>query len=153
MWICCMLVRASLYLRREENQCRCCWMIYCTYNLLNMFRALIFPLSGARDYTCVITAYGVWCPGCWWSAVRCRAALYASGIREAARAASLIPPPTTETLHTICDNNTSIVTSSWWWACKCPKHVEQIISAINHSVTSRRFSSVRILSHMLGESG
>jgi len=25
-------------------------MAYCTYNLLNMFRALICPSSGARDY-------------------------------------------------------------------------------------------------------
>jgi hypothetical protein len=30
-----------------------------TYNLLNMFRALICPSSGARDYTCVIAAYSV----------------------------------------------------------------------------------------------
>jgi len=34
-------------------------MIYCTSNLLNMFPALICLSSGARDYTCVITAYGV----------------------------------------------------------------------------------------------
>jgi len=34
-------------------------MLYCNYNLLNMFRAFICPSSGARDYTCVITAYGV----------------------------------------------------------------------------------------------
>jgi len=34
-------------------------MLYCNYNLLNMFRALICPSSGARDYTCVIAAYGV----------------------------------------------------------------------------------------------
>ena len=26
-------------------------MLYCTYNLLNVFRALICPSSGARDYT------------------------------------------------------------------------------------------------------
>ena len=31
-------------------------------------------------------------------------------------------------------SNTSIVSSSWWLAFKCPKHVEQIISAVNHSV-------------------
>ena len=36
-------------------------MIYCTYNMLNMFRALLWPSSGARDYMCVITAYGVQC--------------------------------------------------------------------------------------------
>jgi len=33
-------------------------------------------------------------------------------------------------------NNTSIVSSSWWWAYKCPKHVEQVISAIRHSIAS-----------------
>ena len=36
-------------------------MVYCTYNMLNMFRALLFPSSEARDYMCVITAYGVQC--------------------------------------------------------------------------------------------
>ena len=43
-------------------------MVYYTYNMLNMFRALLCPLSGAPDYTrmCVIAAYGVQCvvPGC-----------------------------------------------------------------------------------------
>ena len=38
-------------------------------------------------------------------------------------------PPATKALHTICGNNTSIVSSSWRWVYKCPKHVEQIISA------------------------
>jgi len=38
---------------------------------------------------------------------------------------------------------TSIISSSWWWACKCPKHVEQIISAIKHSVASVWLSSLR----------
>ena len=52
--------------------------------------------------------------------------------------------PTTKALHTICDNNTSIVSSSWWWAYKCPKHVEQIISAIKHSVASSWFYSLRL---------
>jgi len=28
-------------------------MLYCTYNLLNMFRALLYPSSGALDCTCV----------------------------------------------------------------------------------------------------
>ena len=53
-------------------------------------------------------------------------------------------PPTTKALHTISGNNTSIVSSSWWWAFKCPKHVEQITSAINHSVASSWFSSLRM---------
>jgi len=50
--------------------------------------------------------------------------------------------PTTKTLHTICGNKTSTVSISWWWAYKCPKHVEQIISAIKHSVASSWFSSL-----------
>jgi len=52
--------------------------------------------------------------------------------------------PSSRTLHTICGNNTSVVSSSWWWAYKCPKHVEQITSAINHSVVSSSFSSRHI---------
>ena len=36
-------------------------MVFCTYNMLNMFRALLCPSSGARDYMCVIAAYGVQC--------------------------------------------------------------------------------------------
>ena len=52
-------------------------------------------------------------------------------------------PPATKALHTICGYNTSIVLSSWWWTYKCPKHVEQIISAIKHSVASSWFSSLR----------
>ena len=56
-------------------------------------------------------------------------------------------PSTTKASHTICDNNTSIISSSfWWWAYKCPKHVEQVISAINNSVASSWFSSLRNLS-------
>ena len=51
-------VRASLHMRREEKPTRCHWLFYCTYNMLNMFRALLCPSSGARDYMCVITAYG-----------------------------------------------------------------------------------------------
>jgi len=53
-------------------------------------------------------------------------------------------PPTIKALHTICGNNTIVVSSSWWWTCKCPKHVEQIISAIKHSVASSWFSSLRL---------
>ena len=36
-------------------------MRYCTYDTLNMFRALLCPSSGARDYMRVIAAYGVQC--------------------------------------------------------------------------------------------
>ena len=53
-------------------------------------------------------------------------------------------PPGTMALYTIRCNNTSIVSSSWWWAYECPKHVEQIIIAIKHSVASSWFSSLRL---------
>jgi len=36
-------------------------MVYCTYNMLNMFRALLCPSPGAQNYMCFITAYGVQC--------------------------------------------------------------------------------------------
>jgi len=53
-------------------------------------------------------------------------------------------PPANKALHTVCGNNTSTVSSSWRWAYKYPKHVEQITSAINHSVASSLFSSLRL---------
>ena len=40
---------------------RCHSMVCCTYNMLNIFRALLCPSSWARDYMCVIIAYGVQC--------------------------------------------------------------------------------------------
>ena len=48
-------------------------------------------------------------------------------------------PPATEASHTIGGNNTHIVSSSWRWALRCPKHVERIIIAMNHSVASSWF--------------
>ena len=46
----CVFVRASLHMRREEKPTRCHWRLYCTYNMLSMFRALLCPSSGAWDY-------------------------------------------------------------------------------------------------------
>ena len=54
-------MRKIYYESREEKPTRCHWKVYCTYNMLNMFRALLCPSSGARDYMCVITAHGVQC--------------------------------------------------------------------------------------------
>ena len=36
-------------------------MLYCTYDTLNMFRALLRPSSGALDCMYAIAAYGVQC--------------------------------------------------------------------------------------------
>jgi hypothetical protein len=108
-------------MRRDGKPTRCHWMLYCTYDMLNMFRELLCPTSGAQDYIhdCVVQHPSYWTH-------------------------SLLPciwPPTTsnQALHTIGGNNTHIASSSWWWVQKCPKHVELIISAINHSVTSSWF--------------
>ena len=54
----CVFVRASLHMRREEKPTRCHWIVYCTYNMLNMFRALLCPSSGDRDCVCY---YLLWC--------------------------------------------------------------------------------------------
>jgi hypothetical protein len=64
------VVVSAVNLLREEKPTRCHWMVCCTYNMLNMFRALLCHSSGARDYMCVITAYGARCLGCW-LLVRC----------------------------------------------------------------------------------
>ena len=46
---------------REEIPTRCHCMLYCTYDTLNMFRALLCPSSGALDYMYAIAAQGVQC--------------------------------------------------------------------------------------------
>ena len=106
-------------------------------------------IRSSRLYLC---CYRIWCVclGCWWSAVRCRAAGYEGSCsssfphpgRIAYCPASDHRPPATKALHMTCGNNTSIVSSSWWWAYKCSKHVERVISAINQSVSSSWFSSL-----------
>jgi len=59
-------------------------MVYFSYNILNMFRALLSPSSGTWDYMCF---YRLWCAvlGCWLSRVRCRAADYVSRKKDDAR--------------------------------------------------------------------
>ena len=95
-------------------------MVHCTYNMLNMFQAILCPSTEARDYICVITVSGVECLGCWLSEVRCRAAGYASGMSDVARLKSSNVPhprrtagcpalvlrqPATKASHTIGGNN------------------------------------------------
>jgi len=94
-YILCVFVRASLHVRREEKQTRCCTT------------AVVQHPSSSWTHSLL---------PCTW-------------------------PPTTnnQELHTIGGNNTHIVSSSWWWTYKYPKHVENIISAIKHSVTSSWF--------------
>ena len=52
----------NTYSRREEKPTRChCIHFIALYDMLNMFRALLCPSSGALDYMCVFAAYGVPC--------------------------------------------------------------------------------------------
>jgi hypothetical protein len=46
-------------LRRKPTRCHC--MLYCTYETLNVFRALLCQSSGALDYMYATAAYGVQC--------------------------------------------------------------------------------------------
>jgi len=48
---------ASSMMCREKRPTRCYTLVYWTYNLLNMFQALLCPSSGARDYT---GGYSMW---------------------------------------------------------------------------------------------
>jgi len=48
-------------MRKEEKSTSCHCMLYCAYDTLNMFRALLCPSSGALDYMYAIAAYGVQC--------------------------------------------------------------------------------------------
>ena len=121
----------KLCVEKKKKPTRCHWMVYCAYNMLSMFRALLCPSSGARDYMCVITAYGVQCfvAGCWGSVqdsglcVR-HEGCYTNGqscnIPHSGRIACCpaldLRQPATKALHTIGGNNTHIVSSSWWWA-------------------------------------
>ena len=107
-----------------------------------------------------ICYYRLWCVvlGCCLSGVMCRTADYASTKTDVARLRratslfldSLLPcswPPTTsnQALHTIGGSNTHTYSLELLiMVIEVPEHVEHIISAINHSVVSSLFSSLRI---------
>ena len=103
-----------------------------------------------QELEIILYNYRLWCTvlGCWLSGVRCRQRAVSSGRGMLQHPSSWTQPavctwpPTTsnQALHTIGGNYTHIVSSSWWWTQKCPKHVEHIISAIKHSVTSSWYS-------------
>ena len=89
-------------------------MLYCTYDTLNMFRALLYPSSGARDYMRIITAYGVQClvDGCRGSVQGSRLCVQKEGCCTTCNiplpGCTCTWPPTTskQALHTIVGNNT-----------------------------------------------
>jgi len=115
-------------------------MIYSIYNLLSIFGHLYVYLQELGLYLCY---YRMLCRLCVRVEGSCSSSFPHPGHMPCCSAPNS-RPPVTKALHTICGNNTSIVSSSWWWAYKCPIHVEQIISAINHSVASSWFSSLRL---------
>ena len=119
-------------MRREETQ----------LDATEWFIALMFPSSLLPHMVCNALVAGGWRSGAGQQG-SCSSSCPHPG-RIACCPAPDRRPPATKALHTICDNNTSIVSSFWWWTYKCPKHVEQVISEINHSVASSWFSSLRI---------
>ena len=134
-----MFVRASLYMRREENQLDTTeWFIalvicsICFGHLYAHHQDLETLLLLLPHMVCNALVAGG----------RCSSSFRHPGRIDCCSAPDRRPPATKE-LHTICGNNTSIVSSSWWWEYKCPKHIEQITSAIGHSVASSWFSSLR----------
>ena len=110
----CIFVHASLYMHREENQ-----LVATEWFIALVISSTCFGHLYAHhqelETILVLLPHMV------------RNALFAGGRRSGAGQ---------QALRTICGNNTSIASSTWWWAYECPNHVEQITSAINHSVAS-----------------
>jgi hypothetical protein len=82
------------------------WII-AFYNMLNMFRALLCRSSGARDYKCVTTAYGVQClvAGCRRSGAGQQAVRPGRGmLHDLRRAASLFLDSQPAALHLTPDD-------------------------------------------------
>ena len=84
-------------------------MLYCTYDMLNMFQALLCPSSGALDYVCVIAACGVQClvAGCRRSGAGSRVCVQEEGCcttHDVSRAISLYLDAWPAALHLTPDN-------------------------------------------------
>ena len=125
----CMFVRASLYMRREEDQ----------LDATEWFIALVI------------------CSTCFGHLYVHHQEIQSSSFPHPGRVASCSAPnsrpPATKALQTIYGNNTSIVSSSLWWTCMCPKYVEQITIAVYPSVVSSWFSSLRTTTKKWSEIG
>ena len=99
-------------------------------------------MHGQQNVKIYLCYYRIWCVMPWLLVVGGQVQGSRLCVRDEWNCATH-QPPATKALHTICGNNTSIVSSSCWWAYKWPKHVEQFISAIENSVASSWFSSLR----------
>ena len=153
-----MFVRASLDKRREENQLDATeWfiaLIICSTCFGHLQKSIV---RNSRLHLC---CYRIWCVMPWLlvvggqvQGIRLLSSLHFNRYkinlfnfpypgRIACCPAPDRRPSATKALHTICGNNISVASSCWRWAYKCPKHVEQIISAINLSALSSWFSSL-----------
>ena len=133
----CMFVRASFYKPREENQLDATeWFI--ALIICSTCSGYLYAHPHELETILVLLPHGV-----------CNALVAGGRQSRAGQQAILVRPEWGKLLVQLpssrmhSSNNKRIVSSSWWWAYKCPKHVEQIISAINHSVASSWFSSLR----------
>ena len=131
-WIWCMFVRASLYMRREDNLLDATeWLIAliiystCFGHLYAHHQELETILVLLPHMVCNVSV---------------------AGGRRSGAGQQAMCPGWGKLLEQLPSTRTH---SSWWWAYKCPKHVEQITSAINHSVALSWFSSLRIYSSEL----
>jgi hypothetical protein len=89
---------ASLIICKKKKPTRCYTVVYWTYNLLNKFRALLCPSSGAQDCKDSIST---------WHMTPCLR-LVAGLVWNEGCSSSYIPYPGRATF--------CIVLSSWWWA-------------------------------------
>ena len=103
-------------------------MLSCTYDMLDMFRALLCPSSGALDCMCVIAACGVQClvAGCQGSGAGQQGVRPGRGMLH--KVAGVMHPrccrwPATSRVHytTSCDTQSSAPEDG---QNNCPKHAE-----------------------------
>ena len=134
------------YLRQIKNKnkicgnkmpTRCNRGFYCrSYCLLNMFRALLCPSSGAQEYYTVVAACGIWCCG-----FQVVGLVWSCSILQTGHITlSSTPDQQLENNSTKYHrqkplyNTLELLMMDTQW---CPKHVEQAIrSAIKTSVAS-----------------
>ena len=131
---------------REEKPTRCHWMVYCTYNMLNVFRALLCSSSGAETI-CVLLPPMV-CSA-WLLVIRGQVQCSRLCVQEegccitwvmqhpSSWMDSLLPftwPPTTsnQALHTIGGNNTYSL------QLLCPKQGTAVAQWLRCCATNRK---------------
>jgi len=117
-------------MRREEKPTRCYWMVYCTCNLLNMFRALNVPIIGSSRLHVYLCYYRIWCVMPWLLVVGGQVQGSMHSLLSCTWPRQYTPYAVITQVQSRAPDDGHI---------KCPKHVEQITSAINHSAASSWF--------------